>query len=529
MKYLFIFVIIASFYTVSCRTVPENKPASVILSGSGDRTSISEKTNRVKQSFPTGPNKEKQPAVNSMELLQKAKDEFKAGKYAKCLSLTRKLRIEYPDSREILQALFLSGRAELKLKEPYRARYFFKKILSRYKENDYFDAVYFKTLVMLADLLYGERLFDESLNYYLKALEEKNNNDISNIYLRIADINYYQKNNLHLARYYFLKTGAATLTAENRAVYERLKKNLEWEYLSSEIIGIDDGNVSAVAADGDDLWIGTWNGGIARYNVSMERSRVFKEGEKSLVPKTIRTIEVTKKRVWVGSYNGLSYYSKASSGWHGIDKFSKPKSVKIETIKNINGILYIGTLGEGLWFGHESGYRDFKKMDFPSQFINCMDNYGNYLLVGTMDMGLFFIDLKTKKVTSFLKIFPGFTALNITTILIEDDNNLWIGTYGKGLYHWKKNLNRIERYTSENGSIRDDWILSSVKTKKGLYFGTFGGGLIFFGRNKTPVKNLGLKDGLNSLDISAAAYEQPLVIFGTLGMGIMIFYEDIRE
>ncbi len=505
MKYLFIFVIIASFYTVSCRTVPENEPASVIVSGNEDAASPSEKNNRVKQSPEPELKKDKQPAADSLELLQKAKDEFKAGKYVNSLSLTRELRVEYPDSEEILQALFLSGKAELKLGEPYRARYFFKKVLSRYKKDDSFDAVYFKTSVMLADLLYKERLFDESLHYYLKA-SKGNNDDISNIYLRIADINYYKKNNLHLARYYFLKTGAAMLTAENRVVYERLKINLEWEYLTSKKIGIDDGNISAVAADGDDLWIGTWNGGIARYNISMKKSTVFKEGEKSLVPKTIRTIEVTKKRVWVGSYNGLSYYSKASSAWHEIDKFSKPKSVKIETIKNIDGILYAGTLGEGLWSGHESRYRDFKKMDFPSQFINCMADYGNYLLAGTMDMGLFFIDLKTKKITNFSKIFPGFTALNITTILIEDDNNLWIGTYGKGLYHWKRNLNHIESYTTENGSIRDDWILSSVKTKKGLYFGTFGGGLIFFGRNKTTVKNLGLKDGLSSLDISAAAY-----------------------
>ena len=155
----------------------------------------------------------------------------------------------------------LSGKAELKLGEPYRARYFFKKVLSRYKKDDSFDAVYFKTSVMLADLLYKERLFDESLHYYLKA-SKGNNDDISNIYLRIADINYYKKNNLHLARYYFLKTGAAMLTAENRVVYERLKINLEWEYLTSKKIGIDDGNISAVAADGDDLWIGTWNGGI---------------------------------------------------------------------------------------------------------------------------------------------------------------------------------------------------------------------------------------------------------------------------
>lgn len=535
MKYLYIIIFITALYTLSCTTDTNyikdhisSNPGSSLKNESGIKQSHSKK-NVIEGNVTENTGK---------LLLKKAKQAYNSESYSECLKVARELRIKYPYSPEFLEALYLSGLAEIKLDEPYRARYFFKRILSLKKEtnlvnsaesNSYVKELTFKTQVLLGKLLYREHLYDESLKYYLDAIKGKEGDEISGIFLRIAEINYYQKKNIHNARYYFLKINPNVINAEEKSLYTKLKEKLEWENILPEKLGINDSNISAVAVDGDDLWIGTWNGGVARYNISMVKSIVFKEGSKSLVPKTVRTIEVTKKRVWVGSFNGLSYYSKASSKWYSIKVFSNPEPIKVESVKNVNGKLYIGTLGNGLWSGTESGIRKFRRVDFPSQFINCLNYFDNYLLIGTMDMGLFFMNLQTGRIVNIQKLYAGFSTLNITTIITNGSNDLWIGTYGEGLFHWIRDSNRMEIYSRENKRIRDDWILSSVKTKKGLYFGTFGGGLIYVDKKGNLIKNIGLKDGLSSLDISASAYMHPLLILGTLGMGITIFYEDIKE
>ncbi|MCD6122586.1 MAG: hypothetical protein J7K04_12180 [Spirochaetales bacterium] len=529
MKYLYIVIFITAFSVFSCTTGIKQTKLSLAENNKYDNSNISIKNKKIEKKA----NARQKTKNTAALLLAQVKEAYNSGNFSKCLNAARELRIKYPFSDEIYPALYLSGLAEIKLDEPYRARYFFKRVIYLIKKNNSASSqmkdLKYKTEVMLGDILYKEHLYNESLKYYTEAAKAKKRKEVSAVFLRIAEIYYYEKKNIHNARFYFLKINPDKIGKAKNSAYIKLKNRLEWENLLPEDLGINDGNISAVATDGDDLWIGTWNGGIARYNMSMGKTAVFKKGAESLVPRTVRTVEITKRRVWVGSFSGLSYYSKASSKWYAIKIFSSPEPVKVETIKSVNDRLYIGTLGEGLWLGTELNVQNFHRLDFPSQFINCISYYNNYLLIGTMDMGIFIINISTGKITNFQDLFPGFTPLNITTIITGWNTDLWIGTYGKGLFHWIKNSGRMEIYTKENGRIRDNWILSSVKTEKGLYFGTFGGGIIHVDKKENIIKNIGLKDGLSSLDISALAYARPLLILGTLGMGITIFYEDIKE
>ena len=110
-------------------------------------------------------------------------------------------------------------------------------------------------------------------------------------------------------------------------------------------------------------------------------------------------------------------------------------------------------------------------------------------------------------------------------LLPEGSDELWIGTYGKGLYRWHRPDNRLWRYDKAGGALGDDWVLGGTAAATGLYFGTFGAGVSHYRHG--GFRRLGLREGLAGLDISAVAYAPPYVVFGTLGAGVTLFDETL--
>ena len=112
-------------------------------------------------------------------------------------------------------------------------------------------------------------------------------------------------------------------------------------------------------------------------------------------------------------------------------------------------------------------------------------------------------------------------------LLVQTGKILWIGTYGQGLYRWDPHTNDLEQLSKAEGSLGDDWVLCGVETKTGLYFGTFGAGVTHLLPTSLSTRQIGIRDGLSALDISAVTYAPPLVYFGTLGSGISILDESL--
>ncbi len=76
-----------------------------------------------------------------------------------------------------------------------------------------------------------------------------------------------------------LPRGAArgTIDGADLELYRSLRVRLSWERLDAARLGLSDANISSLAVDGDDLWVGTWNGGTARWSLSAERLRGLPE------------------------------------------------------------------------------------------------------------------------------------------------------------------------------------------------------------------------------------------------------------
>jgi tetratricopeptide (TPR) repeat protein len=450
--------------------------------------------------------------------LVSARNAFQEGRY----EISRKILMAVADPTKP-EIQFLQARIALAQGDSTLALFYLKRVVESGPEQLEAEQT-IEAYRLLAELSYESGDLDQAYRSYLQIVNLSGGNVPAEVWIRLAEIALFSRADAESARIFLLNYRASQQPGQtNDPLLKRLSKRLSWRGLSPEQFGLNDANISALQADGDDLWIGTWNGGISRYSIGRQEAKVFETGSESLIPRTVRCIEVTPTRVWIGTYQGLYQYTKSSSKWQRIEFFTE----KVEALCAVQGTLYVGTLGRGLW---RSRGEDWEKVGWgglPGEFVNCLEAREDHLLIGTLNLGLVIMSLKTGRIFSFDSINSNLRARNVITLLPEDEDTLWIGTYGEGLYRWKRRDNRMEHFSKASGQIADDWVLCAVRADSGLYFGTFGGGVARFLPGRGLWERIGLGQGLSALDISTVTYAAPHLFFGTLGSGISILDESL--
>ena len=349
------------------------------------------------------------------------------------------------------------------------------------------------------------------------------------VWLRLARIAFYENRDAESAAFYSGAAAAAGLEPADRELLQRLQTRLTWRQLTPAAIGLGDGNVSALRVDGDDLWVGTWNGGVARLSLASGEARVFRQGRESLLPSTVRCVEITPTRVWVGTYQGLFVYSKTADQWQEVRAFGGPEPQKVEALRLADGRLYVGTLGGGLWRQEGEGWSRLSAGALPGDYVTCLEADGGELAIGTLTQGVVLLDLASSSFRSLDRLTRGLEARNITVLLAEPGEALWIGTYGLGVYRWEGRAKRLAHFSRAGGQLADDWVLCAARARVGTYFGTLGGGLSRFNPETGDWAVLGFRQGVSSPDVPALAYGAPYLYLGSLGAGVTVLREGPRE
>jgi hypothetical protein len=460
----------------------------------------------------------------SADDLAAARSAYDRARYADSLQELRSFRSEHPTSPLVPDSLALSVLASLASEDPYTARYFQQKLLAEAPGSK----AAFAASMAVAGRSYQERQWTAALEYYQDAVESYREGgvrpDFDLALLRCAEISLYHANQPAAARGWISGIDVQNLSGTDAGLYREMRVRLLWSTLGPKTLGLVDANISSLRVDGDDLWVGTWNGGVARWSVSSGRSDPFP------TPAFTRAIEASDRRIWVGTAEGLSWYGKATGRWSAEEAFDAPAARKVQAVRSVEGILYAGTLGDGLYRLADAGWVEVSDGDLPGRFVTCVasDDSGERLLIGTMNMGLVIMDTARGSMTTLAELAPDFAATNVTTILADGDGAVWIGTYGDGLYRWQPRADReanLSHYTKAQGQIPDDWILASCETDRALYFGSFGGGVGVRAKATGAWRRIGIADGLPSLDVAAIAWRAPYVFFGTLGAGVSIYDE----
>lgn len=458
-------------------------------------------------------------------LLNTARVQLSSGDAAGSLETLRRLRSAFPDSSLLPDADALNVQASLSLSDIYKARYFAQRLADTAPAS----RAAFSSASAVARWYYDGRQWLAALEFYTRAVdlfkEGKSGTRLDRdlVLLHAAELSAYRLGDDRRARSYLKRISGSSFPPAEATLYRQMRVRLLWSLISAKDLGLQDSNVSALKVDGDDLWVGTYNGGVSRWSVSAAASDPFPQ------PPYSRSIEAADRRVWIGTAEGLSWYGKGTARWGADGDPGADHPWNVQVVRAAPSGLYIGTLGDGLLRQGSDGWTPVQDGSLPGRFITCIaeDTARGRLLVGTMNIGLVILDLRTGQMSTLAESVPSFTTENITTILVARDGRIWIGTYGEGLDVWSPESGQVRQYTKERGpEIGDDWILSSCETDRALYFGSFGGGVSVLTKSGGSWRRMGIRDGLAGLDVPAIAWRAPRVYFGTLGGGVSVYDED---
>jgi len=179
----------------------------------------------------------------------------------------------------------------------------------------------------------------------------------------------------------------------------------------------------------------------------------------------------------------------------------------------------------------------FSEMQSEAKNFSCIDEdkEGN-IWVGTYGQGLY----RQQKGDSVFKPFttdnalPLPTDLIIETILADDNGRVWIGTYGKGLFIIDQKLRQIHNLKNDKNdpsSISYNDILSIKKDRKnGIWLGTDGGGISYYNdrlNNFTSFTSSNLPNNIEIAQIRSVVTDKAGQIWaGTSGTGLTLLNKN---
>ena len=242
-------------------------------------------------------------------------------------------------------------------------------------------------------------------------------------------------------------------------------------------------NLHALCLDNEDLWIGTYTGGLNILNLKTKEFRYYTSDPND--PKTLDGSSIyaihkdTDEDIWVATMSGINLYNRKEG------TFKRVRTLGVLTMDILQD------KNENLWFAtHGNGvYKYNKKKDYwvnynikgsskflASDHVNslCLDSE-NRLWVGTME-GLCVYD---EEQDAFIKVnLDGIYSNNICGI-VETDGVYWLTT-SKGLVCYSEG--KIKQiFTSKDGLQSDFFLPNSIlKTSGGdIFVGSVKGFSVF--------------------------------------------------
>jgi ligand-binding sensor domain-containing protein len=209
------------------------------------------------------------------------------------------------------------------------------------------------------------------------------------------------------------------------------------------------------------LWLGTNQAGLIRYNLEKQVATVFQYNEfnpNGIGSNNIRTIFTDRQGIiWVGTqYRGVCY-------------------AFIDNVKNFNIV------------NNEPGENRSLSSNIISSILE--DSEGN-LWLGTDGFGLNKIDKATGDITHFIKPLtniPGISTNAVLALCEDNDKNIWIGGYRGCIVKYNLTTHKWKLYRdfpATNGPILLDVRRYMEDSRKRLWVATNGNGLFLYDKQK---------------------------------------------
>jgi len=340
------------------------------------------------------------------------------------------------------------------------------------------------------------------------------------------------------------------------------------------------------------IWVGT-NGGLNLYDSKTESFTHYQHKNddiESLCNNEIwKILETKDSKLWIGTDNGLDLFDYANKKFiHYTHDDNNPNSISGNRIRSIfedsKGKLWVGTQENGLnlfndenqtfknflysemgtvissqnyikaisedkvgnlWIGTENGLRIFDRSNNTyiqnetylnnNNITSILVNSDSSLWVGSWFNGLNIFNYDTKVFDNYKNLDSDNTSISSNRImnLMEDNlENVWVGTNNNGLNYFDKNNSSFEhnKHSKNNlNSLSNNFVRCFVEEINGNYWvGTSGGGLNYFNINDKSVKHyIHSENELNSISSNAIRSlvidNQKKLWIGTNGNGLDVF------
>ena len=162
------------------------------------------------------------------------------------------------------------------------------------------------------------------------------------------------------------------------------------------------------------------------------------------------------------SYGKVNYHFQHYTIEEGL-----PQNTVHDIIKDSDGWMWFAT-GNGL--ARFDGYRFdvYHKPDLPSNLVNAVvESNDNSIWIGT-SQGLAYFDKISEKIYSFDLGKKDNKYLHITSLFVDEKENIWVGTLGEGLFIISKNSDEgydISNLTTVNSDLTGNNVYSFCQLK----------------------------------------------------------------
>lgn len=326
------------------------------------------------------------------------------------------------------------------------------------------------------------------------------------------------------------------------------KKNSFEHFPVSEIKGLSSYVIRSICSDDKGkIWVATLNGideiDPDTKKIKKHLGQISRKGSfPALVFNCV--FEDSRRRMWIGSSDGIYLYNRLKNNFILIRKNSKEMpGLSDNTISAItedqSGNMWFGTKdGLNMLLPDGKGFISYRHKVAESNSISnniirsLAVNKDNQLWVGTDD-GLNIIALRTGRISIYKPASRdsySLTGKSISCIYIDNEGIYWLGPVHGGISKYDTNLNLFHLKQSnilDQNGLNASVVTSFVEYKNGIFVGTDGGGLNFFNTKTELVKRYhkGLADGSTLGNISIMTMEmtrENKLCLGTYANGLVV-------
>jgi len=250
------------------------------------------------------------------------------------------------------------------------------------------------------------------------------------------------------------------------------------------------------------IWIGTEGNGLYIWDAKTSQVQSFQKQPQQLPDNTVNNILTGNNNdLWIATEGGIARYTKESGfKYYACSSSSGYLNNSVQVLfKDQDKKIWAATFSEGRVYTYNSTVDRFEVFSEDIYDINCMidDSKGN-IWMGNYNE-IIQVNKRTKKSARYIIGKP------VRAIHIGKNNNLWLGTEGKGLLSFDIRSKKIVENYSTNEGLSNNAILNILEDNKGrLWLSTFNG-LSKFDPSTRKFVRYEETDGLQSNEFSYGA------------------------